>query len=280
MLVRLVLTISLVLFTLPAAAQSWVSGRLLDARDGGPVVGGSVVLMTDAGRFQREVLSDSLGVFGFSGVTPGRFRLRAGRVGYTTAQSGYLILGHNDTIVVNMRVSVTEVVLEPVTVVARSASRSSAMLRGFYERADRGLGSYLTRDHIERRNASYVSDLLLTVPGVRSAGWQPGGRQLYLARSFKTGPGGCPVQFFVDNVHVNRTGSLAARGFARITAGDTVAMARGTDPFQPSIDEIVDPASIEGIEVYPGLGSVPAEFSSPEARCGTVVIWTRRGYQD
>ncbi|MBB4636250.1 carboxypeptidase regulatory-like domain-containing protein [Longimicrobium terrae] len=280
MLRPLVLSIVLALVSLPAAAQSWVSGRLMDSRDGGPVARGSVVLLTDGGRFQREVQTDSLGVFWFDGVTPGRFRLRASRVGYNTAQSGYLNLSHNDTVVVDIRVSVTEVLLDPVTVVARSAPRSSAMLRGFYDRKERGMGRYLTRDHIQARNASVVSDLLLTIPGVRSGGWQPGGRQLFFSRAIRSGPGGCPVQFFVDNVHVNRTSGVAALGSSRLAARDTIGMSQGSDPFQPSIDEIVDPQAVEGIEVYPGLGSVPAEFSSPEARCGTVVIWTRRGYQD
>lgn len=280
MLRRLVLSFVLALAAVPAAGQGWVSGRLRDTRDGEPVVRGSVVLLTAEGRIRREVETDSVGVFVFEGVTPGRFRLRASRVGYNTVQSGYLNLSHNDTVVVDMRVSVTEVVLDPVTVVARSAPRSSAMLRGFYERVDRGMGRYITRDAIERRNASYVTDLILTVPGVRSGGWQPGGRQLYLSRSFKTGPEGCPMQFFVDNVHVNRSSSLLATSAVLSAGGDTTADAMISRGGQPSIDEFVDPVSVEGIEVYPGLGSVPAEFSSPQARCGTVVIWTRRGYQD
>lgn len=280
MILRIMLWIAVVLVPVSAAAQTRVSGRLVDAGDGGAVPRASVVLLSSEGRFQREVETDSLGIFAFEGVTPGRFRLRAGRVGYNTAQSGSLSLRHNDTIVFDIRISATEVLLQPVTVVARSASRSSAMLRGFYERMDRGMGTYLNRDHIQRRNASYVTDLLLTVPGVRNGGWRPGGRQLFFSRAIKSGPGGCPVQFFVDGVHVNRTASLAAMGSQRVASRDSIQTNMEIAPVQPSIDEVVDPASVEGIEVYPGLGSVPAEFSSPEARCGTVVIWTRRGYQD
>lgn len=275
----LVLAFALALVSIPAGAQGWVSGRLRDARDGSPVVRGSVVLMTSEGRIRREAETDSSGVFVFEGVTPGRFRLRAGRVGYNTVQSRYLTLAHNDTVVVDMRVSVSEVVLDPVTVVARSAPRSSAMLRGFYERMDRGVGRYLTRDHIERRNASVVTDLILTVPGVRAGGWQPGGREIYFSRSFKTGPQGCPVQFFVDGIHVNSASGLQNAAVVRRSGRDTVAgtvAGRG----QSSIDEFVDPASVEGIEVYHGLGSLPAEFSTSQSRCGTVVIWTRRGYQE
>jgi hypothetical protein len=280
MLRRIVLWMAVVLAPVSAAAQSRVAGRLVDAGDGGAVPRGSVVLVASEGRFQREAQTDSLGIFVFEGVTPGRFRLRAGRMGYNTAQSGSLSLRQNDTVIIEIRISATDVLLQPVTVVARSASRSSAMLRGFYERMDRGMGTYLNRDHIQRRNASQVTDLLLTIPGVRNGGWRPGGRQLFFARSIKTGPGGCPVQFFVDGVHVNRSANLAAFGSRRMASRDSILTSQEINTVQPSIDEIVDPSAVEGIEVYPGLGSVPAEFSSPEARCGTVVIWTRRGYQD
>jgi 5-hydroxyisourate hydrolase-like protein (transthyretin family) len=277
LLTLLVLAVSAV----PAAAQGRVAGRIVDAQSGEPVVGASVSMMTSEGRYRRISETDGNGIFMFEQVTPGRFRLNATRMGYYTANGSYVDLAQNDTVVVDIRMSATGVLLQPVTVVARSAPRSSPMLRGFYERMDRGMGSFISRDDIAARNPMYVTDLLVTLPGVRLGAWTPAGRQIFMARSIKTGPEGCPVQFFVDNVHVNRTVGLsdAARNMGgRDTAAFISNAVQSTR--QPSIDEFVHPASIEGIEVYPGVGSVPAEFMSPEARCGTVVVWTKRGYQD
>jgi hypothetical protein len=44
-----------------------------------------------------------------------------------------------------------------------------------------------------------------------------------------------------------------------------------------SVDDLVAPGAIEGIELYRGTATIPAEFLTPQARCGVVAIWTRRG---
>lgn len=280
-IVWLTLLVAVVVAAPSAAAQGRVAGRIVDAQTGEAVQGASVSMMSSEGRYRRITDTDANGIFFFEEVTPGRFRLNAARMGYVTAQGSYVDLAHNDTVVVDIRMSSSGVLLQPVTVVARSAPRSSPMLRAFYERMDRGIGSFISRDDIAARNPMYVTDLLVTLPGVRLGAWTPAGRQVYMSRSIKSGPEGCPVQFFVDNVHVNRTTGLIEAG-ANQRGRDTTSFAPTALEVgrQPSIDEFVHPAAIEGIEVYPGLGSVPAEFMSPEARCGTVVVWTRRGYQD
>lgn len=37
------------------------------------------------------------------------------------------------------------------------------------------------------------------------------------------------------------------------------------------------PGLVEGIEIYRGLSTVPAQFLNSDAKCGVVAIWTRRG---
>lgn len=254
-----------VLAPVPSAAQAVVSGRILDARTGEPVVGAFVSMLTGEGRFRRITGTDSVGGFAFDDITPGRFRLNAGRIGYYQAQGGSMDLAQDDTVQVDIRLSASGVLLQAVTVVARSQPRGNPMLRGFYERMDSGMGYYLNRDAVDARNAMMVTDLLVTLPGVRMGALTDTGRQIYMARALRSGggAGGCPVQFFVDNMHVNRN--------------TAAALGRGSPGGQPSIDAFVQPSAIEGIEVYPGLSSLPAQFMTNEARCGTVVVWTRRG---
>jgi hypothetical protein len=44
-----------------------------------------------------------------------------------------------------------------------------------------------------------------------------------------------------------------------------------------SINDLASPSGLEGMEVYRGLATVPPEFLTPEARCGVIALWTRRG---
>ena len=42
-----------------------------------------------------------------------------------------------------------------------------------------------------------------------------------------------------------------------------------------TVNDFVLPVEIEGLEVYTGAASLPAEFSGYDARCGAVVITTK-----
>ena len=42
-----------------------------------------------------------------------------------------------------------------------------------------------------------------------------------------------------------------------------------------TIDELVSPLDIAGIEIYRGPADVPVEFGGPGTNCGAIVIWTR-----
>ena len=46
--------------------------------------------------------------------------------------------------------------------------------------------------------------------------------------------------------------------------------------FLLTLDDVVNPAMIEGIEVYPSATDAPIEFQSITKACGTIVIWTRK----
>ena len=42
-----------------------------------------------------------------------------------------------------------------------------------------------------------------------------------------------------------------------------------------SVDELVLPIEVAGVEVYKGAASLPAEFGGSDSRCGVAVIWTK-----
>lgn len=255
-------------------AQTVIRGRLLQDAESTPIAGGRVTLVTSEGRARHHAVTDGSGGFIFSSVTPGPFQLRASAPRFETAQTPFLEAVSNDTIDLEVRLDRATVLLAPMTVVARSRRRESPVTQGYYDRLAGGFGYFITRDDIERRNALSTTDLLLTIPGVRLGGSTMGGRRTLMMSRALRARGECPVQVFVDGFHMNRRGIQTSGQALDTTAGARLPVS--TEP-PYSVDDHVHPSQLEGAEVYKGMADVPAEFWTPDAACGTVVLWTRRG---
>jgi hypothetical protein len=247
----------------PAFAQQnpidgTVRGEVLDERSGAPVVGATVDLIDNVNRIRARGTTDETGAFLLTRIDPGAFRLRVRSVGYSELVTPRWWIESGEAITVVIRVDSEAILLAPLEVVGRSVS-ASPVLQGFYQRLQYNVGGvFFTREDIEERGPMRITDLLAEVPGARFMNAPGSGdprRDLIVTfeRSLP-GPGGgsCPVQVYID-------GMLASRG--------------GAVP----VDALASPHLLEGIEVYRGLSSVPAEFLSAEARCGVVALWTRRG---
>ncbi|HEY0016055.1 MAG TPA: carboxypeptidase regulatory-like domain-containing protein [Longimicrobium sp.] len=243
----------------PADAQTLVRGTLLDAGGGGPIPRGTVVISANRGRWQRAVQTDSAGGFAFHDVSPGPYRMRASRVGYREVV-GALALSADSVVELEVRLAAASVVLAPVTVVSRSTRDVSPVLRGYYARMQNGAGRFITREEIEARHPVRVTDMLRNIPNLNAAP-QRMGRS---GSSFSQGSSGdrCSVVFFVDGMRINEPGMFGARGRDH------------------PIDDYVNAEEVEGIEVYRGESDTPAEFTTRWVQCGTIVIWTRRGFSE
>nr|NIM48818.1 TonB-dependent receptor plug domain-containing protein [Gemmatimonadales bacterium] len=115
-------------------------------------------------------------------------------------------------------------------------------MREFWRRRKMGLGWFLTRDEIERRNPMFVTDLLRTIPGVsvRRTGFTTRVRFRRFGRA-------CPPGIWIDGI--------------RQASSD--------------LDWLVLPQEVEAIEVYRRSAETPMEFSGTSRTCGAIVIWTR-----
>ena len=134
--------------------------------------------------------------------------------------------------------------LAPVTVVGRR--ELTGAMAGFYKRRASSSGRFFTREDIEKRNASRMSDLLRMVPSLRVV---PRGMQ----NSVRIRGSRCAPLVWLDGV------PLSAMEF--------------------DLDSM-DPSTYEGIELYSGPASVPVEFQGNKqasSSCGTIVLWSKRG---
>jgi TonB family protein len=181
------------------------------------------------------------GSFGLRGVLIGRQMLIARRIGFRA-----------DSIVVDVTpggIAEASIALEPLpqqiapVVVDGGRVRPTGRLRGFHERRQRGLGHFFTAEDIDRRDPRLVTDLLRTLPGVRVS--EQGGESIVSFRGQR-----CLPLIWVD-------GAPATAGYL--------------DP------DVFMPSSLAGIEVYPGIATVPAELMwiRGKGSCGVIAVWTR-----
>jgi hypothetical protein len=239
-----------VLLSAPTDAQTLVRGILLDAAGGGPIPRGTVVISANRGRWRHAVQTDSVGGFRFADVSPGAYRVRAGRMGYRDAV-GELALSGDSVVSLEVRA--------PVTVVSRSTRSVSPVLRGFYQRMQNGAGRFVTREEIEARRPARITDMLRSIPNLHASPQRMGS-----GSGFSHGSSGnrCNMVFFVDGMRINEPALPGSRAPAN---------------HEPLIDDYVNADEVEGMEVYRGESDTPAEFTTRWVQCGTILIWTRRG---
>lgn len=249
----------LLLASPPAYAQTntaQLSGRVIEDETTRPIEGATVEILTARGRLLARVVTDAEGRFRATLPTAPGYTFRAGRIGFARVTTPVLWADDRNMVEVEIRLDPEAVLLAPLEVTAWARRvRPSPVTEGFRDRLASGLGYFFTRADIERRAPTYVTDMLASVPGVqlRSSG-RGARRHIYMSRTGEH----CQAQIFVDGFLLN--------GRSRLTA----------DP-DFTLDDAVAPGSVEGIEVYHGLATMPAQFLNPDSRCGAVVVWTRRG---
>jgi len=215
-----------------------VRGRVADLTTGRPLPAAAIQLI-DAERTDRiawEGMSDSLGVFRAPRLAPAGYQIRVEALGYAPLAHSVVLAGYG-TADLQIELAPAALELEPIVVVSRRRTRLETA--GFYERRQRGFGHSLTREEIEARHASMVTDLVRTMPGVRvSPGTMGRGGVLQMR-------GGCIPDVILDGVRMSAPVHL---------------------------DDVLSVSDLEGIEIYSGATS-PTEYS--HSSCGTVLAWTR-----
>lgn len=249
----LLLGLCLIPLTPAAAQQVRVTGRVIANDTERPLEGAGISVRRADGTFLLALETDSTGAFEFVTTRTSAVRLYAQRLGYKAASTPLLHFDGHRFLQVEIRLDTDAILLAPLEVVVWADVDRSPLLDNFRERRAAGAGVYITRRDIEARRPMYVTDLLRTVPGVQLVGGGGGTRpRISLGRGTADG---CATQIFVDGMLMNRGG----------TANDI------------RLDDVVSPGSVEGIEIYRGLSSIPPEFLTPESPCGVVAVWTRRG---
>jgi hypothetical protein len=273
------------LFVSPAASQI-VRGTVVEDGADSLIDGVLVILLSAAGDSVASTVSVD-GAFTLVAPRPGRYRLKAERLGYVAIESGTIEVQPGLETVVSLALGTQAVSLEPLRVVGRRMPLQ-AEFADIDERMRQGFGRFITRDEIDRQPGAKVPDLLRSVPGARVSATRFGDLVLQLrARGSlrevhddgsRVGAyrfaNGCPVKLYVDGIPWVRP--------QQVHPGDGVpqgldgppgdAMHRNREFMEIHGDEI------EVIEVYTPA-STPGIYGGSDAECGVVAVWRRRTYE-
>lgn len=227
---------------LPAAlaAQQSVRGVVVRAGTAAPVQHASVYLMAAAGTIEGVMLSDSAGSFVLAVPVPGSYTLHVHRTGYVATRSGTLHVPADSSVVVQVNLSPSAIMLEAITVFGTAPARLTPELQGFLTRRRMRVGYSFSREDFERLHAEHPVDLLREITGFTTLGGRASQRR-YVLNSRR-----CPPAIFVDG--------------------------RRSQLPQNELLENSSLWNVYGVEVFRDQSSAPAQYASG---CGSVVIWTR-----
>ena len=233
-----------------ASAAQAVQGRLIGRETQTPVRGGTVHLMAADSQVVGQAQTDSTGTFTLMAPRPGSYWLLGSAAGYQPSETDLFPVGSQGTRV-SFVIGRAAVVLDTVTATATSVGDADRLwYGGFYQRlAENRGGRFITRQQIDRQRYVELVDVLRSVPSLEvsmasSHNWSNPGRLFVRLRHPVSIRNHCWTLFYLNGQQV-----------------------------EPESVEGINPAEIEGIEIYTN-GAIPAQFNtSMGAACGVVVIW-------
>jgi Carboxypeptidase regulatory-like domain/TonB-dependent Receptor Plug Domain len=211
-----------------------LSGTVVGA-DGKPLEGAQVYLVGAA----VGARADSRGIFRLSGLPAGTQTVEVRQLSYAPKRYTVDLSPSRESKLTAVMDSKAQV-LNTVTIEGKASSN----IPGFDDRAKRGLGTFLNRDEIEKRQSVLTTDLFRTIPGL-SVGFDGTN---YVVQSSRGA--GCQVQWWLDGAPYDNS--------------------------QNDLDQTIRPDDIEAVEVYKSPSEVPVQFQGHNGSCGTILVWTKR----
>jgi TonB-dependent Receptor Plug Domain/Carboxypeptidase regulatory-like domain len=182
------------------------------------------------------------GRFRIVGLHAGNFILTVHRIGYVPVAVATTVV-NGDTLRPSFALQRIVSALDTMIVTAKSlATRMSE----FEDRRKLGFAHFITADEIEKRNATFLADVIRTVLSVDISEKKAGKQYAYNMR----GMGGCAFQIYLDGMPM---------------------------PTPTNLLQLPPPRDLAGIEIYSGPATIPLQYKSGNANCGVMLLWTKIG---
>jgi protocatechuate 3,4-dioxygenase beta subunit len=208
---------------------------LVRGADGKPMSGATIMVWGTG----LESRSRADGHFTITGLPAGTFSVEARMLGYEPSRVA-VDLSPQTPATVNLEFKDRVQQLSRVVVMG-TPRRGASDIAGFLERASNGMGHYITASDQVLKNAIDLTDALRMTPGVQVVPGSGFGHVILMR-------GGCVPVVYVDGV-------------------------QAPDGYE-TLDDIVPPQQVAGMEIYAGLGEAPIQYQSNG--CGVLLVWTKR----
>jgi hypothetical protein len=263
-----------------AVAATTFTGVVVDTA--GKPIADAEVQLSDMGLDAR---TGPTGAFRIAGVVPGTHSVLIRKVGFGFLETklDFVIGTPTDRRIVLTRITVLDSMLS----VGKSPD---PLMQLFEERRRVGLGHFITKADIVKREGMLLSSFIQQVPGLnlltaQGYEWVEGKRPT---------PSSCNRGLPVPRRGVDRNGPLGrclmregiyyvpepgepspVGCYSRVYL-DRQLMNPGSPSAPVNLRELPPPNSIEAMEWYASASQVPAEFTARNSSCGVLVIHTRR----
>ena len=231
-----------------------LQGVVRSAETGEPLAGARVSLL----ELGADQLTGPDGAFFMEGVPPGRYHVVTEYLGMASDTVTVSLLGD----VANLALFTLET--RPIQVpglnVKVERTYASPRIQGFYDRVERGLGDFITREDM------WVGDIVMNIrriPGVRVQQCVLGSGlrdtscyQIRIARGYGLGAS-CPPHIYLDGHLIGGGGAPGENAFSWLQS--------------------LPRDRIEGIEVYRNAATAPGRYRLLGDACGVILVWTRTG---
>jgi len=233
--------------------QSAVAGIVTDDTARAPLAGVEIVVESA----RRRIITGASGTYFIDSLSPGIHVVLFRKVGYRPVRMR-AILSAGDTLRRPVMLSLAPVELPPIEVTASSAPPG---MEAYAARKAAGSGHFIGSDVLRRSENRRVSEILVTVSGVKPVYQRRSGRSISVMVSSRGSANistakACPMAIWYDGVKIFEPNAVGNR-----------------EP--PDINSYVV-NGLEAIEVYRGAAETPAALSGTGASCGTIVLWSRR----
>ena len=223
-----------------ALGTAMLTGTVTNA-EGQPLEGAQVALVGSS----LAARADYKGNFRLAGLPAGTQTVEVRLLSYQPRRFVVNLAPNRETKLA-ATLTVRAQVLDPVKVTADPSSD----IPGFDDRRAHAAGTFFTHQQIMDASFFQFTDVFRQAPGMQVL-FVDG--QYTVVSSRGAASNGClSAQFWVDGMKY--------------------------DVSKSNLDDEFKPTEIEAVEIYPGTASLPPQFTTGAAQCGTIVIWTMRGH--